>query len=424
MPEFFNVLPPDQARELLFEQITRVLPAETMATTDALGRITAVPISAPHALPNFRRSTMDGYAVRAADTFGASESLPAFLTVTGEVPMGQGTDLRLQTGQAAIVHTGGMIPDTADAVIQIEHTQVISEHPPLAPRPSPLAPPFEIELLRAVAPGQNVLQVGEDVRPQAEILPAGHRLRPQDIGGLLALGLTEVAVVRQPRVAILATGDEVIAPDQMPKPGQIRDINSYTIAAQTIQAGGLPRLGGIIGDKLAALQRAAAAALAEADMLVMSAGSSVSVRDMTVQVIEQLGQPGVLLHGVATRPGKPTIVGAAGGKPVLGLPGNPVSAMIQFDMFGVPAIYRLQGLAAPPRRGSIWATLTQNIASESGREDYIPAQVTDTPAGPQATPVFGKSNLIYTLVNADGLIQVPLNKAGLTAGEPVLVRLF
>lgn len=424
MPEFFNVLPPDQARELLFEQITRVLPTETVATTDALGRVTAVAITAPHALPNFRRSTMDGYAVRAADTFGASESLPAFLTVIGEVPMGQGTALGLHTGQAAIVHTGGMIPETADAVIQIEHTQVISEHSPLATRHSPLAPPFEIEILRAVAPGQNVLQVGEDVQPQAEILPAGHRLRPQDIGGLLALGLTEVAVVRQPRVAILATGDEVIAPNQMPKPGQIRDINSYTIAAQTIQAGGLPRLGGIIGDKLTALQKAAAAALAEADMLVMSAGSSVSVRDMTVQVIEQLGQPGVLLHGVATRPGKPTIVGAAGGKPVLGLPGNPVSAMIQFDMFGVPAIYRLQGLAAPPRRGSIWATLTQNIASESGREDYIPARVTDTPAGPQATPVFGKSNLIYTLVNADGLIQVPLNKAGLTAGEPVLVRLF
>jgi molybdopterin molybdotransferase len=275
-----------------------------------------------------------------------------------------------------------------------------------------------------VAPGQNVLQVGEDVRQQAEILPAGHQLRPQDIGGLLALGLTETAVVRQPRVAILATGDEVIAPDQIPTPGQIRDINSYTVASQTIQAGGVPLLGGIIRDNFAALHKAALAALAEADMLVMSAGSSVSVRDMTVQVIEQLGEPGVLLHGVATRPGKPTIVGVADGKPVLGLPGNPVSAMIQFDMFGVPAIYRLQGLAVPPRRGSIWAMLTQNIASESGREDYIPARVTDSPDGPQATPVFGKSNLIYTLVNADGLIQVPLNKAGLTAGESVLVRLF
>jgi molybdopterin molybdotransferase len=423
MPEFFNVLPPDKARNLLFEQITTVLPSETVATTSALGRVTAVAITAPHALPNFRRSTMDGYAVRAADTFGASESLPAFLTTIGEVPMGQGTDIVLSVGQCAIVHTGGMIPKTADAVVQIEHTQVISDQVSVNSNQSSNLP-VEIEVLRAVAPGQNVLQVGEDVRQQAEILPAGHQLRPQDIGGLLALGLMETAVVRRPRVAILATGDEVISPDQVPTPGQIRDINSYTVAAQTIQAGGVPLLGGIIRDNFAALHKAAKVALAEADMLVMSAGSSVSVRDMTVKVIEQLGEPGVLLHGVATRPGKPTIVGVADGKPVLGLPGNPVSAMIQFDMFGVPAIYRLQGLAVPPRRGSIWATLTQNIASESGREDYIPARVTDSPDGPQATPVFGKSNLIYTLVNADGLIQVPLNKAGLTAGESVLVRLF
>ncbi|MCB8942142.1 MAG: molybdopterin molybdenumtransferase MoeA [Ardenticatenaceae bacterium] len=424
MPEFFNVLHPDAARELLFQHITR-LPSERVMVVNGLGRVTAMSVTAPHALPNFRRSTMDGYAVRAADTFGASESLPAFLTVIGEVPMGKGTDVVLGVGECVIVHTGGMIPQTADAVVQVEHTQVISDQYSVNSPQSPLSPlPFEIEVLRAVAPGQNVLQVGEDVREAAEILPAGHQLRPQDIGGLLALGLTEVVVVRQPRVAILATGDEVIAPEQMPAPGQIRDINSYTVAAQTVQAGGVPLLGGIIGDNFAALQQAAAAALAEADMLVMSAGSSVSVRDMTVQVIEQLGEPGVLLHGVATRPGKPTIVGVAGGKPVLGLPGNPVSAMIQFDMFGVPAIYRLQGLAVPPRRGTVWARLTQNVASESGREDYVPARVTDAPEGVQATPVFGKSNLIYTLVNADGLIQVPLNKAGLVAGEMVLVRLF
>lgn len=432
MPEFFNVLPPDAARQLLFEHITDVLPWERIDTTRALGRITAVDVTAPHALPSFRRSTMDGYAVRAADTFGASESLPAFLTVTGEVPMGKGTDIVLDVGQCVIVHTGGMIPETADAVVQIEHTQVISDQYSVSSdqylvsskQYSVFNHPFEIEVLRAVAPGQNVLQVGEDVQRQAEILPAGHQLRPQDIGGLLALGLTEVAVVRQPRVAILATGDEVIAPSQIPTAGQIRDINSYTVAAQTVQAGGVPLLGGIVQDDFEALQAAATVALAEADMLVMSAGSSVSVRDMTVQVIERLGKPGVLLHGVATRPGKPTIVGVADGKPVLGLPGNPVSAMIQFDMFGVPAIYRLQGLTAPPRRGSIWATLTQNIASESGREDYVPARVTDAPDGTRATPVFGKSNLIYTLVNADGLIQVPLNKAGLRAGESVLVRLF
>jgi molybdopterin molybdotransferase len=183
-------------------------------------------------------------------------------------------------------------------------------------------------------------------------------------------------------------------------------------------------LKGIIPDNLEALKTAAQEALDESDAVVMSAGSSVSVRDMTVAVIDSLGRPGVLLHGVATRPGKPTIVGAAGGKMVLGLPGNPVSAMIQFDMFGVPAVWRLQGLHAPPRRGIVEARISQNIASESGREDYVPARLEETAEGLRAVPVFGKSNLIYTLVNADGILKVPLNKSGLEAGELVEVRLF
>ena len=238
------------------------------------------------------------------------------------------------------------------------------------------------------------------------------------------MGIVEVSVRKRPFVAILATGDEVVPPGQMAGPGQIRDINSYTVAGLTQQAGGIPVLGGIIADDFGALQAAAKQALAENDMLVMSAGSSVSVRDMTVAVMESLGEPGVLLHGVATRPGKPTIVGVVDGKPVLGLPGNPVSAMVQYDMFGVPAIYHLQGLQTPPRRGLVWAKLTQNIASESGREDYVPARLHDATDGLAATPVFGKSNLIYTLVNADGLLKVPLNKAGLLGGEWVEVRLF
>jgi molybdopterin molybdotransferase len=422
MPEFFNVLPPDAARELLFEHLTAVLPALTIVTEEALDRVTVAAIHSPQPLPTFRRSTMDGYAVRAADTHGASGSLPAFLEVVGEVPMGRAADVVPGPGQAAVVHTGGMIPDTADAVVQIEHTQAASgEWPPVgATRFSR----YEIEVFNAVAVGQNVLQVGEDVAEGSEILPAGHLLRPQDLGGLLALGITEVSVVRRPRVAILATGDEVVLPNQVAGPGQIRDINSYTIAGQTEQAGGIPLLRGIIPDRFDALKEAAAAALEAADMLVMSAGSSVSVRDLTVQVIEQLGEPGVLLHGVATRPGKPTIVAVVGGKPVLGLPGNPVSAMIQFDMFGVPAIHRLQGVRQPPRRGLVWARLSQNIASESGREDYVPARLTEGAEGLLATPVFGKSNLIYTLVNADGLIKIPLNKAGVSAGEWVEVRLF
>ena len=216
----------------------------------------------------------------------------------------------------------------------------------------------------------------------------------------------------------------MIAPNKVAGPGEIRDINSYTVAGLSQQAGGIPVYGGIIADDFAALKTAASELMAQTDMLVMSAGSSVSVRDMTVQVIEELGEPGVLLHGVATRPGKPTIVGVVDNKPVLGLPGNPVSAMVQFDMFGVPAIYRLQGVKHMPKRGLVWAQLSQNIASETGREDYVPAKLVEGDERITAVPVFGKSNLIYTLVNADGLIKIPLNKGGLLAGDWVQVRLF
>lgn len=415
MSEFFNVLPPDEARQLMFEHLRRPVEVEEVPSEQALGRVTARAITAPHSLPSFRRSSMDGYAVRAEDTFGASESLPAFLQVVGEVPMGRAATVELEPGEAALVHTGGMIPASADAVVQVEHTQQMGELTDF---------PYEIEVFRAVGVGQNVLQVGEDVEDGSEILPAGHLIRPQDIGGLLGLGITRVAVARRPRVAVLATGDEVVPVERTPGPGQIRDINSYTVGAQIRQAGGIPVMGGIVPDNMETLQRRAADALAEADMLVMSAGSSVSIRDVTVDVIDGLGQPGVLVHGVATRPGKPTIVGVVDNKPVIGLPGNPVSAMVQFDMFGTPAIYHLQGLRERPRRSTLWARLAQNLASESGREDYVPARLEDGPEGLRAVPVFGKSNLIYTLVHADGLIKIPLNSGGIEAGEWVEVRLF
>jgi molybdopterin molybdotransferase len=310
-----------------------------------------------------------------------------------------------------------MIPSQADAVVQVEHTQSVN--------PGAEAPfPFEIEIYRAVAVGQNVIQIGEDIAAGARILPTGAILRPQEVGGLLALGLETVRVARRPRVIILATGDEVVPPTANPAPGQIRDINSYTVAGQVVRAGGIAIVSGIIPDDLEALQRTTAAALAQGDMVVLSAGSSVSSRDMTVDVIDGLGEPGVLLHGVATRPGKPTIVGVVAGKPVLGLPGNPVSAMIQFDMFGVPAIYALLGIAGPPPPPTTRARLSHNIASETGREDYVPVRLEHTATGMAAIPVFGKSNLIYTLVQADGVVKVPINQGGLLAGEWVEVRFF
>ncbi|HSG17987.1 MAG TPA: molybdopterin molybdotransferase MoeA, partial [Anaerolineae bacterium] len=370
MPEFFNVLPPGEARQLLFEHTERIASSETVSSAEALDRVTAEAVRSPHALPAFRRSTMDGYAVRAADTYGASSTLPAFLNVAGQVRMGEAADVELAVAEAAIVHTGGMIPESADAVVQIEHTQIVAGQ-------DGTTPPFEIEVLKAVAVGQNVLQVGEDVTLGSVVLEAGHKIRPQDIGGVLALGIVQLNVIRRPIVGIIATGNEIIAPDRDPAAGQIRDINSYTVATQAMRAGGIPRLLGIVPDDLQALMAAASRGLEACDMLVLSAGSSVSVHDMTVQVIDALGRPGVLLHGVATRPGKPTIVGAVGGKPILGLPGNPVSAMVQFSMFGTPVIDRLQGLQSRQRQGIVWARLDANVASESGREDYVPAKVVD-----------------------------------------------
>jgi molybdopterin molybdotransferase len=285
-------------------------------------------------------------------------------------------------------------------------------------------------VLRAVAPGENVLHVGDDIAAGAAMLPAGHWLRPQDVGGLTALGLTRVSVARRPRVALLATGDEIVPPEATPAPGQVRDVNSFTLGSLVRQAGGVPVPCGIVGDDFEALRAAATAALAEADALIISAGSSVSVRDMTSAVIDGLGQPGTLVHGVAVKPGKPTILAAAGGKPIFGLPGNPVSALVVADLFVTPTVYRLQGCALPPPRRSVQARLTHNLASAAGRVDYVPARLrynSGSPAAdalPSAEPVFGKSNQIFTLVLADGMLVVPMDTTGLSAGALVEVRLF
>ncbi|MEP7357309.1 MAG: gephyrin-like molybdotransferase Glp [Anaerolineales bacterium] len=411
MPEFFKVLPPDDALSKLWQHLPLPATPERIAAAAALGRVLAEPVIAGADLPAFARSTMDGYAVRAQDTYGASQTLPAFLTVVGEAPMGSAPTFGIEAGQAALVHTGGMLPKGADAVVMIELTQAARAN--------------EIEVLRAVAPAENVLQVGDDIRAGAAMLPAGHWLRPQDIGGLAALGVMEVVVARQPRVALLATGDELVPPEAQPGLGQVRDINSYSLGGQVAKAGGVPLRRGIAPDNFEALRAAAAAALDEADMLVLSAGSSVSVRDMTAEVVNSLGQPGMLVHGVAVKPGKPTILAVAGGKPIIGLPGNPVSAMVIADLFVVPTVYRLQGCPQPPFRPAVPASLTHNLASQTGRMDYVPARLKPGPDGAWlAEPVFGKSNQIFTLVLADGMIVVPMDVTGLSAGEMVWVRLF
>jgi len=410
MPEFFNVLAPDIALQTLLERLPTRVEAETVPTHQALGRVTAAAILAPEHLPAFPRSTMDGYAVCASDTFGASESLPAYLEVVGEVAMGQASDITLAVGQAAVAYTGGMLANGANAVVMVENTQAIDA--------------TSIEVLRPVAPGENVVQVGEDVRQGETIVPAGWLCRPQDLGGLVALGITQVKVRRQPRVAIVSTGDEIIAPEATPGPGQIRDINTYTIAALVQQAGGVPVPLGVVRDDYEAQRQAAVKGLAQADMLIFSAGSSVSSRDMTVQVLNSLGTPGVLVHGIAHRPGKPTIVALVEGKPAFGLPGNPVSAMIVFGILVRPTIYALAGCTQLPQPTMVRARLTKNIPSVTGREDHVQVRLFSVDGGLQAEPVFGKSNLIYTLIRAAGIVVVPLNQGGLYAGEEVPVQVY
>lgn len=412
MPEFLELLPPGEALAVLLRHLPPpVLPKETVATVEALGRVTATATYAPEPLPAFPRSTVDGYAVRAADTYGASDSLPAYLTLAGEVPMGHRPEFSLQTGQAAAIHTGGMLPSEADAVVMLEHTQ--------------LARPGELEVLRAAAVGENTLRAGEDVAKGQNILAAGVKLRPAEIGGLMGLGLRQVEVVLPPRVAILSSGDEVVPPDRQPQLGQVRDINSYSLSALVQAHGGQAVRYGIVADRAEDLRNAAAQALAECQMVVITAGSSASARDLTADVIRQMGEPGVLVHGVNVRPGKPSILAVCNGKAVIGLPGNPVSALVIASLFVVPVVERLLGLPPERPRPQVTARLTINLASQAGREDWIPVRLLGAlEGGYLAEPIFFKSNLIFTLAQADGLLHIPADATGLAGGEQVQVLLL
>ncbi|MEJ2605373.1 MAG: molybdopterin-binding protein [Anaerolineales bacterium] len=412
MPEFLNLLPPDAALEKLLHAIPedRTPASETVPTAEALDRVLCQTIAAPHTLPPFDRSTVDGYALRAKDTFGASPSLPAYLTIAGEVEMGKPALQELATGQAIVVHTGGMIPPGSDAVVMLEDTQWAREG--------------EIEILRAAAVGENILQEGEDVKSGDTVFRAGQLLRAQEIGGLMAFGVTQVQVARRPQVGILSTGDEIVPPDATPQHGQVRDVNSYTLSALVHHAGGTPLRRGIVSDRRQDLLRAAEQAQREDDVLIITAGSSVSARDITADVIGSLGPPGVLVHGVSIKPGKPTILAVADGVPMIGLPGNPVSALVSAGLFLVPVIQKLLGIKRSPRSASVSAQLSVNIASKAGREDYLPVSLLETPDGLVAEPVYGRSNLIFTLIRADGLIRIPAESTGVAAGTSVAVRLF
>jgi molybdopterin molybdotransferase len=410
--EFFRL----QTREEVLALYERFPPLEAEVTSlaAAAGRVLAAPLAAPEEVPAFYRASMDGYAVRARDTFGASVGAPQYLELKGEVPMGTAPAQDVAPGVTLRVPTGAMLPPGADAVVMLEYT---GEHPD-----------GTLEVRRAVAPGENVLTPGEDVARGEVLFPAGSRLRPQEIGLLAALGITKLLAYKKPRVAVISSGDEIVPLDAQLRPGQVRDSNSYLAAAQVAAWGGLPLRFGIIPDDLAALKATLAEALETADLVLVSGGSSVGARDLTLTAIQDLPGAEILAHGVALRPGKPTILaalGEKGEKPLLGLPGHPASAAVVMEVLGRPLIARLAGLEAQAAWGrTVVARLSRNLAGASGREDYVRVRLRPEGDALWADPVLGPSGLLSPLVKSDGLVMIPLGVEGRFKGEEVTVQLF
>ena len=406
MKEFFKVTELAKVLETA-SAFPRVM-TEEIPLEQAGDRILAENVVADSNLPDFPRATMDGYAVFASSTFGASDGNPAYLTVYGAVEMGQSPDFSISPGQACRIPTGGELPAGTDSVVMIEHVAKLDD--------------TTIEVYRSVAPGQHVLTVGEDFKNKDTIIAAGQKLRPQECGLLAAFGRATVTVYKKPVIGIISTGDEVVSISETPGPGQIRDINSYTLSGQVLKAGGFPVSYGIVADDYDALSDRCRTALDCSDMVLLSGGSSVGTRDYTIEVISDLPDAGILVHGISISPGKPTILAKAMNKSVWGLPGHVVSAMVVFKMVVLPYIEHIAGMTAASRQSpGISARLNRNISSAQGRTDFIRVRFVRKNGELLAEPVLGKSGLINTMIKADGLIAVDINTEGLDEGAMVEV---
>ncbi|WP_088227317.1 gephyrin-like molybdotransferase Glp [Desulfosporosinus sp. FKB] len=381
---------------------------EKVSLEDSLGRIVARDIPATCDLPHFRKSTVDGMAVRAVDTFGASESMPALIQCRGEVLMGKAPAEQLEKGIGILIPTGGMLPEGADAVVMIEHLENFGDG--------------LYGVTKSAAPGENLIDIGEDLSKGEVILPEFTRIRAQEMGLLASQGLVTVPVLPRFRVGILSTGDEIIPPDQIPQPGQSRDINGYTLLGQAIACGAEAHHYGIVKDDLEKMRTILTTMLQENDIVLLSGGSSVGSRDLSAQLIDELGEPGLLFHGLALRPGKPTIGGIVDQKLIFGLPGHPASAMVVFDTIVRPWLDAsvLHPKTEPLPKG----TITQNLYSGSGREEFIRVQLSSNGEKWVVEPIRGKSGLIRTMVLADALVHIGLDTEGIEAGNDVYFRLI
>jgi molybdopterin molybdotransferase len=409
-----NVVTAGEALRLLRENLQRTSPVEKMtAIEEALGMVCSRDIVAPEDLPPFPRSTVDGFAVKAEDTFGATETMPAYLNVAQEIFMGESPCFSLSKGAAARIPTGGMLPAGADAAIMHEHVQPVDA--------------TMIEVLVPVVPGENVINAGEDVRKGEIVVRAGRRLRPQDIGACAGLGLTEIPVCEKPAVSIISTGDEIVPAGETPAAGQVRDINSYVLSGMVRNAGCVPVKKGIFRDDYEGIRSVIEGSVKDSAAILVSGGTSVGAKDMVAKIINDIGNPGLLFHGVSLKPGKPMMAGVIGGVPIFGLPGHPAAVGICFEIFVEPVLEVLSGLGERPfwhRGHTVRARLSKNVSSPQGREEHIRVMLQEGEDGLRAVPVLGKSGLITTLVKADGTFVIPLNRNGVEKGELVEVRLF
>lgn len=407
--KFFEVKSVEETLSLIKKMVEPVTEKITLPLLEALHYCLAEHVHVRENVPAFRRSTVDGYAIKARDSFGASETLPGFLNVTGEVKMGQVPDRPIKNGEAMYVPTGGMLPEGSDAVIMIEHCENIDGL---------------LNIYRQTAPGENVISVGEDLKENEILVEKGTRLRPQELAALASQGITEVTVYRKPVIGYLSSGDEIVPmeTDEL-QIGEIRDMNGAAIGGLVKEWGLEFRYGGIVKDNREEFEQKARAMLEETDCLVISGGSSVGAKDYSVQVIDSLGTPGVYVHGISVKPGKPTILSIADKKPVIGLPGHPASAMIIFSIFGKAVLERLKGIETRNDR-VLQATVTKNIPSSAGRTDYVRVRLFKENGQLYAEPVFGKSGLISTLVKSDGILEVPEQSEGILKGAKVPLTLF
>ena len=403
-------MPVHEARSLV--QLFGHLGTEDISIGNALHRVVCEPVRAIEDTPGFDRSTMDGFAVRASDTFGSSESSPSLCRVIGEVLMGEVPSLAIKRGEAVRIWTGGALPANADAVVMVEHTEEVDTE--------------TIEILKAVAPFDNVVRRGEDFKSEETLIRAGHRLRPQDLGLLAAMGRSSVNVFAEPIAAVISSGDEIVPIEQDPPPGCMRDVNRYTLQASIIEAHAKPVWIGIAPDRLDSLSQLIAEGLESADMVLISGGSSMGSRDYVIEAIEAYEDSRILLHGVSVSPGKPLILARVGTKPVIGLPGHPASAMVCFEQFVVPLIRRLGGedVQTPFLRPTIRANLSRNLPSKEGRMDFVRVRLQMNSHAIMAQPVLGKSGMISGMVRAHGFIRIEEDCEGLYKGDLVTVNLF